>query len=245
MTRTVRLLGFFALTPLALAQFKTTLNPKATEAFEAYRTSVESQMNHQPRYRDLPAGTVRIDPGRSDGVIAVNHGMVHDWVGATFIPNATAEQVVAVLQNYAAYKTVYAPDVIDSRLLNRSGDRFRVYLKVLKHNVLTVTLNTEYEVEYLSLGDGRWAVNSRSTRIAEVDKGRELPPGTGHGFLWRLNAYWLLEPRGNGTYIECRSLSLSRDIPTGLGFVVKPFVRSLPVDSLRATLTSTARALKR
>jgi hypothetical protein len=43
--------------------------------------------------------------------------------------------------------------------------------------------------------------------------------------------------------LECRTISLSRDIPFGLGFAVKPFVKSLPIDSLRATMSATAREL--
>ena len=54
------------------------------------------------------------------------------------------------------------------------------------------------------------------------------PPGTGHGFLWRMNAYWLIEPRPEGVYLECRSLSLSRSIPAGLGWLIEPFVTSVP-----------------
>ncbi|MEI9813221.1 MAG: hypothetical protein WDO18_11455 [Acidobacteriota bacterium] len=121
----------------------------------------------------------------------------------------------------------------------------RVYLKLVKKKVLTAVLNSEYDVVYHPLGNGRWSVISRSTRMSEVEDGQELPAGTGRGFLWRLNAYWLIEPRGNGVYLECRSISLSRDIPFGLGFAVGPFVKSLPPESLRATLDLTARALNR
>ncbi|MEP6960490.1 MAG: hypothetical protein ABI995_00320, partial [Acidobacteriota bacterium] len=169
----------------------------------------------------------------------------HDWVGATVVPNTTVEQVLAVLQNYPAYKTIYAPEVTDSKVLAHNGNQWHVYLKITKSKVLTAVLNTEYDVEYRDLGAGRWAMVSRSTRMAEIDGDKELPLGTGHGFLWRLNAYWLIEPRPNGVYVECRSLSLSRDVPFGLGFVVKPFVTSLPPDSLRATLESTVKALGR
>lgn len=243
MRRLSSLHGSIFLAAFALLQFNTTLSPKATVAFDEHRKRVESQLTHRPHYPQLQAGAVRVDPGRDDGAIPVDSGIVHDWIGATFVPNTTVEQILAVLQNYPSYKTIYAPDVVDSRLLSRNGNQFRVYLKIIKSNVLTEIVNSEYEVEYLDLGNRRWAVNSRSTRIAEIQKDQELPPGTGHGFVWHLNAYWLLEPQGNGVYIECRTISLSRDVPRGLGFAVKPFIRSFPVDSLRSTLEATVKAV--
>ena len=79
--------------------------------------------------------------------------------------------------------------------------------------------------------------------MCSSDLERELPAGTGHGFLWRLNAYWLIEPRPNGVYLECRTISLSRDIPFGLGWAVGPFVRTLPTESLHLTMDATASAM--
>jgi hypothetical protein len=59
-----------------------------------------------------------------------------------------------------------------------------------------------------------------------------------------LNAYWLIEPRPGGVYLECRTISLSRNIPTGLGWIIRPMVSSLPRESLTATLEATVRAVK-
>jgi hypothetical protein len=229
---------------ISLAQLNVTLSPATTAAFEAYLKTREPQITNRPRYSALKPGQIRVEPAQTDGSTEVEAGMIHDWVAATLVPGATVEQALGVLQNYAAYKNIYKPEVTDSRLINHSGDQWRVYLRIFKKKVFSALLNTEYDVNYKNLGEGRWAMTSRSTRIAEVDGNKELPLGTGQGFLWRLNAYWLIEPRPNGVYLECRSMSLSRDIPFGLGFAVGPFVKSLPIDSLRATMESTARALR-
>ena len=37
-------------------------------------------------------------------------------------------------------------------------------------------------------------------------------------------------------FVECLSVSLSRRIPFGLGWLVKPFVSSMPRESLEGTL---------
>jgi hypothetical protein len=72
---------------------------------------------------------------------------------------------------------------------------------------------------------------------------REKPVGQDGGFLWRINSYWKFEEKDSGVYIECESISLTRDIPAGLGWLIKPFVTGIPKDSLLMTLGSTRAAL--
>ena len=62
-------------------------------------------------------------------------------------------------------------------------------------------------------------------------------------FLWKLDTYWRFQERDGGTWIECQAISLTRDIPTGLGWLIEPIIRSLPKDSLENTLRETAAAL--
>jgi hypothetical protein len=233
--------------PAALpAQFTTHLSPRAERAFENYRKAAEANLDWTPRLASrLKPGEIAISPTSGQGYAEVTDGLVHDWMVATVVPHATPEQVIAVLQDYGAYKNVYHPDVVDSKLLRREGDLWHVQFKLAKKKVFTVLLNSEFDVEYHPLGDGRWSVVSRSARIAELDGERELPPGNGYGFLWRLNTYWLIEPHPEGVYMECRTVSLSREIPAGLGWIVKPFVVSVPKESLFDTMQDTVRALRR
>ena len=84
-------------------------------------------------------------------------------------------------------------------------------------------------------------VRSASTRIAEVadadtPRQREQPVGHDSGFLWRFNNYCALEERAEGTFVQCESISLSRDIPFGLGWLIGPFVNDVPRESLEFTL---------
>ena len=226
------------------AQFTTRLSPATEQAFEDYRKPAEARMNWVARFTAAPSAGITIAPFGREGFVSVPHGMIHDWAAATVAHGATVDKVLAILQNYDGYKSVYAPEVTDSKLLSREGNSWRAYLRIVKHQGLTAVLNSEYDVEYRPLDQGRWAVISRSIKMTELDGARELAPGTGHGFLWRLNAYWLMEPRPNGVYLECRTISLSRDIPTGLGWAIRPLVASLPRDSLEATLEATVRALR-
>jgi len=230
--------------PLA-AQFQTRLHPQTDQAFEDYRKDAEAHLDGHPRFPSgLKPRQIEIVPGNGKGFIAAPEGMIHDWIAATLVPGATVGKTLRLLQNYASYKNIYSPEVSDSKLLRRDGDSWHVSLQMVKKNVVTVVLNGEFDVQYRSLGNDRWSVMSRSTRIAELEGDHEMPPGSGHGFLWRTNAYWLIEPRPEGVYLECRSISLSRDIPFVLSLAVKPFVTAVPRESLQNTMEATLRALR-
>ncbi len=229
----------------AWAQFGAQLQSKTTREFNQYQSSSEAAMKWTPRYGSLAPGEVRIEPASGDGNTDIDDGIVHDWVAATIVRDATVDQVIELLQDYEAYPNMYTPEVQDARVISHRGNDWRVFLQMYKEKVLSATLNGEFDVEYRDRGRGRWTMVSRSTRIVEVDEGKELPVGKGHGFLWRLNAYWLVEPRPEGVYLEVRSMSLSRDVPFGLGMVVKPFITSVPRESLNDTMTNTVKELKR
>ena len=76
-------------------------------------------------------------------------------------------------------------------------------------------------------------------------KERVLGPDEEHGFLWRMNTYWTFEERDGGLWMQVESVSLSRGIPVGLGWAVRPFVESVPRDSLEFTLRATCAAVRR
>lgn len=237
-----RLCLLLALPAALAAQFTTELSPQTSQAFEEYQKAAEARMDWVAHLTPGP-GEVKIAASEDKSLTEVSGGLVHDWRAATFVAGGTAEQALAVLSDGANYKTIYAPEVIDSRILSQDGNRSRLFLRLVKKKVLTVTLDSEYEAEYRFLGRGRWGKVSRSIKLTEVSGGKELPVGTGHGFLWRLNSYWLVEPRPDGVYLECRSISLSRGIPPMLDWIIRPMVTSVPRESLRTTLEATVRSM--
>lgn len=187
-----------------------------------------------------------LDQGRP---IQVPDGLIHHWIGTVFIPGATLPQTLAFLQDYNKQYKFYAPDVQQSKLMQRNGDDFKVFLRLRKHKVITVILNTEYDVKYSSLGPDRATSYSRSTRIAEVENAgkpdeSEKPVGNDSGFLWRLNSYWRFLQRDGGVYVQLEAISLTRDIPTGLNWLISPFVTTIPKESLVFTLAHTRDAVK-
>src|ERR1035437_6198533 len=243
---------------LALPARAAELKPETVEAFDRYIRETEQRLadskiclwadENADRARRVKAGEVVVEPFRAKAVIPVPGGLVHDWVGSVFIPGATVERTLAMAQDYDHHKDVYKPEVIGSRLISHTGNDFHIYLRLLKKKVITVVLASEHDVKYTPLDNTRWRSVSRTTKIAEVEKAgkpeeREKPPGTGEGFLWKLNSYWRFEERDGGTWLECEAISLTRDVPTGLGWIVEPIIRDLPKESLANTLRSTRAAL--
>jgi hypothetical protein len=173
----------------------------------------------------------------------VPDGRIHHWVGAVFIPHASLAQVVRYLQDRAGREADAFDDVLSSKLLSRAGDRLRVYMKLRRESVITVTYNTEHDVEYRHLSGARASSRSVASKIAELENAgtpqeREKPAGRDHGFLWRLNAYWRYEQVKDGVVIECESVSLSRSVPLLLRPFVTGTVERIARESLEKTLVS-------
>jgi hypothetical protein len=225
------------------AQAMTRLSPESDRAFDDYIAAAEGKLDWRAHV-SLPDTSVRILPAALKPTVEVPGAIIHDWTGAVFVPSATVEQALAVLQSYDDYKRLYSPQVAASKLYGHEGNLWRVYLKLHKKKIFTADLDTEYSVEYRQLEPGRWSMLSHSTKVTEVDGDRSLPVGRGHGYLWRLNAYWVLEQRVGGVYVECRAISMSRDVPAGLGWALNPIVKSVPIESLQETLEATRRALQ-
>ena len=182
--------------------------------------------------------------------INIPDGLIHHWIGAIFVPRTTVKQAIELAQDYNHHQDIYKPEVVRSKLLSRDGNDFKIFYRIRKHKVITVTLNTEHDVRYFQVDAAHAYSRSASTRIAEVENAgepneSEKPVGHDGGFLWRIDSWWRWEEKDGGVYVECESVSLTRDIPTGLGWLIRPFVTSIPKESLEDTLGSTRSALLR
>ncbi len=238
------------------------LKPRTLQAFEAYIHDAEAAMEpslrgerpflwadtSSPIMQQIGKGDIVAEFWSGEGAIELPNGLIHDWIGAVFIPRATVEVALALVQDYDNHKNIYKPEVLDSKLISRDGDDFKIFLRLLKKKIITVVLDTDHDVHYSSMDSKRWLCRSYTTRIAEVEdpgtaKERVLAPDTGYGFLWRLYSYWRFQEKDDGVYVECRAISLTRDIPLGLGWIIEPIIRKLPRESLINTLRATRHAL--
>jgi hypothetical protein len=202
-------------------------------------------------YAKLRAGDVRIESlttlDRGQAIVCPGC-MIQHWVGIVFIPGATLKQTLELMQDYDHHAEIFAPDVMRAKILSHSGDDFTVFMRFHRAMVVTVVLDTEHRVHYQRIDATHAASRAFSTRVQEVEHAgtsseRDLPEGKDNGYLWRINNYWRFLQRDGGTYVQCESVSLSRDIPTGFAWLVSPFVESVPRDSLRFTLEAARKHL--
>jgi hypothetical protein len=266
-----RLLSFAAvmlLGPLAAPAAPAELQPRTIAAFDRYVRVTEAvhdeggpflradglpEAERRARFEGMHRGELfveRITTREEGRSIEVPGGLIHHWLAAVFVPGATLDQTVALLQNYDEHAAIYRPLVTRSKLLAREGDVFRLYLRFFTKKVISVVVNTEHEARFVRLAPDRVQSRIYSTRIAEVGdpdtpREREKPVGRDGGFLWRLYTYWRYLERDGGTYVQCEAISLTRGIPVGLGWLIGPFVTGIPRESLEFTLETTRAALAR
>ena len=234
--------------------------PAALTAFNGYIAEVESRLAAQHRSPTnflVPADTSRLRAGEqiieevppSTGT-ALPGAMLHHWRGTAFVPGATAAAFERLMKDFPAYPKTYAPQVEAARIITRQGDHFNVLIRTRQKHVITVVMDTTFDTTFGRLDATHAYSLSRSTKISEIEspgtpKEHALGPKDDHGFLWRLNTYWTCEERDGGLYMQIESVSLSRSIPPGLGWAIKPFVESVPRESLEFTLRATSDALRK
>ena len=249
------------------------LKPRAVEAFNRYAQLTEAQIDSQAArqepflwvdslpdkrrtaaYEQLHEGKVLIERLETlDGGKKINvpGGLIHHWIGTVFIPGARLAQTLALEQDYDHHQDYFRPDVVRSKVLRHEGSDYLVQLRFYKKKIITSVLDTEHHVHYGAVDSAKAWSRSYTTRVQEVanagESGERLEPeGHDRGFLWRMNTYWRFEEKDGGTYVESQSISLTRDIPTGVGWLVGPMVNSIPRESLTFTLATTrAAVLKR
>ena len=239
------------------------LKPEAVAAFESSVHRIEGRMRAEisgsapflwiDRHPDevrrhllqrLQAGDVvsaRLEPPADGTPLDVAGGLLHHWVGTVFLPGVTLERAAALVQDYERYPAVFNPTIQRARILSHEGDRFEVAMRTWTHKVIDVVLDADYRVDYQRLGSTRMFARSAASNIFEVsDAGtpreRRVPEAGAAGYLWRLNTYCFFDERPAGTYEQCESISLTRNIPWAVRFLVAPFVSGIPRETLEFTL---------
>jgi len=243
---------------LAALAAQAELKPETTAAYQKYIAALDPQMAAQDRSQSgflwIDRDSARQQAVRRGEIVtqqvkslSVPAGMIQHWIGGVFLPGATLAQVERVDQDYADYGKIYGPDVSRVKVLSHDGNHFVVSYRITKTKVLTAVTDTVHAIDYLPLGPTRMAVQSRSESVRQVENAgkpseRDLAEGEGSGFLWAMNSYWRMEERDGGVYVECEAITLSRDVPFGLGAFIDPILQSFAEESLKKTIEAKRQA---
>jgi hypothetical protein len=238
-------------------------SPKAVSAFNSYVAVLEARLAQQHQSSEAFLAGVRDSDRRSRlrrGEMILERltpsdvqppgAMLHYWRGTAFAPDVRASDFEKAMKDFNTYPQNYAPEVLKAVVVGQHQNRFRTQMRLRQHHVVTVVLDATYDITFARLDLGHGYSASRSVRIVEIDSAgtkaeHELNADQEHGFLWRSNTYWSYEERDGGLYLQIESVSLTRAIPLGLAWAVRPFVESVPRESMEFTLRSTCAALRK
>jgi hypothetical protein len=239
------------------------LQPEAARAFDRYVKLTEQRLDGEIAHDrgflwiDTLSGNRRAEMvrGLHDGGLIIERmdtrdggksidapdAMIHHWLAIVFVPGVSVNSAVALMEDYDRHAQVFGPNIAASKVLERKDEHFRVALRFYVKKVIGVTLDTENQAEFVRPAPDRAYSRIRSTKVTEITNAgtpqqSEKAPGQENGFMYRLNTYWRFLERDGGTYIQCESLTLSRDVPFALSWIIKPFISQVPKESLSFTL---------
>ena len=225
------------------------LKPEAIAAFDRYAAKAEAKLSAEAvREPKLRSGELKIESGLRGSQAQAPGAMIQDWIGRIFIPGATLAQVQSVLQDYANYKNFYKPKVIESKELEHHDGEYDVFLRLYEKHILTVVLNTTITFgthagraasdHHLALHAHRGSEGSRQV----VRRG--TAGGQRFGISMALEFLLAIRAADGGVYARCEAISLSRDVPFGLGWMLNGFLESFPKESMMNTLRGTRSAIE-
>jgi hypothetical protein len=182
--------------------------------------------------------------------ISVNGGLIHHWVGTVLLPNVPVDRAVAFVQDYDRYQQLFDPIMPRVRVLEHDGDRYVVAMRTAFTKVVTVVMDGDYVITYHRLGPSRvWtttiATNLFQIHDADTPNERREPGDAASGFLWRYSMYCKFEQRADGSLDQCEAVTLTRDVPFAIAWLVRPFITGIPRDEMTFTLGRVRAALVR
>jgi len=214
------------------------LKPATQSDFDCYIQSAEARMDSRQAFV-LAAADAALDQkltrGQKIETIAANGpnphklagGQLYDWFGTVFIPGASLDRLIRMLQDYDHRPQFFPETIATSKLLCRTGENHFRYTMQLKEPAV---IDVESDVVWDHPDQHRWRCHSYSTETREA--------GKDHGYLRRLYSYWRFEEAGRGIYVESETITLSDEF----GSMARTFGSMLlginPEKSLRHSLAA-------
>jgi hypothetical protein len=224
------------------------LKPETLQEWDAYVCAARMRMQKRAsgqvpflwvdEERDLAqrvrAGEILVGPVNGESPHLAPHGLIHEWIGAVFVPKAKLDDVMGVLDDYEHYKDFYRPMVVKASVLERTPDHEKVTLRMMgKAYSVTSAVETDDDVKITRLGASRAYSLSTSVRVQTIaDYGEPsehmLPEDHGPGYVWRTFSVTRLEQLDGGVYMEMEMNDLSRGIPWEFRWLIEPLAERMP-----------------
>jgi hypothetical protein len=201
--------------------------PQTLHEFESYVQSAEARMDARTAFPGADTGKeVRTVPANGANPHQLSGGQLYDWIGTVFIPGASLEKLLRMLQDYD-HRPDYFPETISSaKLLCRDGNHFRYTMRLKEPAVIDV----ESEVLWDPVKDHRCHCRSYSTKTAEV--------GKDHGYLRALYSYWWFAEADKGVYVQAETITLSDEFGAMTRALGSMLMGINPEKSLKHSLAS-------
>jgi len=218
------------------------LKPQTVAEYECYVQSAESRMAARKAFLTAdadPALLQQIARGTAAQTVLGNGpnphkvagAMIYDWIGTVFIPGATVDRTVRMLQDYDHRAQYFSEIISASKLLCRTGgERFGFSMRLKEPAVI----ESENDVVWERLDAHRWRCRSYSTKVNEI--------GKEHGYLLRLNSYWRFAETEKGVFAEGQTITLSGEFGS-LMRTLGSMVGINPEKSLKKSLASMRESL--
>ena len=228
-------------------EYVTILNADVAERSGGSRSFLWVDQSPDTRRRVL-SGELAIsshDPRR------VPQGLIHDWLGVMFVPNASLVQVLRVLNNYDRYSEIYKPLIRKTSVIEQAGDTVKLNLvAVQKAFSVTAAVETDEEILTARPAPNRVCITANAVRIVEIanygqPSEHAFPEERRPGYIWRALIVQRLEQRDGGVYVELETISLSRGIPVEVRWLIKPLTDDLPRKLMADILDETRTAVQR
>jgi hypothetical protein len=121
------------------------------------------------RLSKVRKGEILVSPAGPRIPLKVPSGLIHDWIGAAFLPNVTLSDVLPVLRDYDHYQVFYHPNVISSRALSHGDIEDRFSMMLMNKSLFSkLALDSDYQSSYNRVDERRLYCVSQTTRMQEV-----------------------------------------------------------------------------
>jgi len=214
------------------------LKPATAQQFDCYVQSAEARMDRRKAFVLADTDTVlngQIVHGQEIRTIEANGpnphklagGQLYDWIAAAFIPGASLDRLIRMLQDYDNRPRYFPETISASKLLCLTGtDRFQYSMRMKEPAILDVASDVVWE----RVDQQRWRCRSGSTSVAAVGKDR--------GYLRRLNSYWRFAETGKGVFVEAETITLSDEFGSVTRMLGSALMGINPEKSLKHSLAS-------